>query len=111
VECLYHLVLALLHLREIHTRSVSDDAVLGRLLFDEREMIARGKKRFARDAAHVQASAAQLLVLFDEGSLQAELAGPDRSNITARSRANDNNIKLFHTSFCHSDRSGGISRT
>src|SRR6266508_4108729 len=61
-------------------------------------MIARSQERFARDATHIEASATQLLVLFDEGGFQTELTGTDRSNITARSRANDNNIKFFHTS-------------
>ena len=96
VECLHDLVLALLHLREIGARAVDHDAVLRRFFFDEHEMIARSEKRFARDAAHVQACAAQFLVLFDKGGLQTELAGADRSNITARSRADDNNIKFFH---------------
>ena len=69
VECLHNLVLALLHLRQIDMRAVDHDAVLGRFLFDEHEMIARSQERFARDAAHVQASATELLVFFDEGRL------------------------------------------
>jgi hypothetical protein len=62
-------------------------------------MIARGKKRFARDAAHVQARAAQFFVFLDKGSLQSKLAGTDGSNIPAWSGTNDNNIKFFHMCF------------
>jgi hypothetical protein len=47
-------------------------------------MIARGKKRFARDAAHVQARTAQFFVFLDEGGFQPKLAGTDGSDITAR---------------------------
>ena len=55
-------------------RAVDYDAVLGCLLFDEHVMIARSQERLARDATHVQASAPQFLVLFDEGSFQTQLA-------------------------------------
>ena len=58
VECLHDSVFALLHLREIDTRAVDDDAMLGSLFFDEHEMIARSQKRFAGDTADIQASAA-----------------------------------------------------
>src|SRR5204862_2971265 len=57
VECFYDSILALLHLSEIGMRAFNDDAVFRCLFFNEHEMIARGEKRFARDAAHVQASA------------------------------------------------------
>jgi hypothetical protein len=55
-----------LHLRQINMRVVDHDAVLGRLLLNEHEMIARSQERFARDATHIEASATQLLVFFDE---------------------------------------------
>ena len=57
VERFHDLVLALLHLREIDTRAVNDDAVFGRFFFDEHEMVARSEERLARNAAHVQAGA------------------------------------------------------
>src|SRR6266853_2034052 len=77
-------------------RPIDHDTVLRRLFFDEHEMIARGKKRFARNAAHVQARAAQFFAFLDKGRLQPKLAGADGSNITPRSGADDNNIKFFH---------------
>ena len=76
--------------------AVDHNAVLGCLFFDEHEMIARSEKCFAWDTAYVQTSATQFLVFFDKGGLQPELACSDRSNVAARPRANDNNIKFFH---------------
>ena len=54
-------------------RVVDHNAVLGCFPLNEHEMIARSQKRFARDTAHVEASATKLLVLFDQGSFQTEL--------------------------------------
>ena len=45
--------------------------MLGSLLIDEHEMIARSQKRFAGDTADVQASAAKFFVFFNEGNFQA----------------------------------------
>src|SRR4029077_8524890 len=97
IECLDDFVLALLHFREIDPRAVNHDAMLRRLLFDEHEMIARSQKRFARDAAHVQAGAAQFLAFLDERGLQSKLARTNRSDISAGTRANDHDIKFFHS--------------
>ena len=76
--------------------AVDDDAVLGRLFFDEHEMIARSEKRFARDTAHIQAGAAQFLVFFDERGLQPKLSGADRSDVTAWPRPDNNDIEFSH---------------
>src|SRR5205814_6244622 len=46
-----------------------------------------------------QAGAAQFLVLLDKRGLQPKLAGADGSDITARSGADDNNVKFFHMCF------------
>jgi hypothetical protein len=62
-------------------------------------MIARREKRFARNATNVQAGAAQILVFLDKGGFQPKLAGANGTNITARSRADDNNIKFFPMCF------------
>ena len=88
VECLYDLVLALLHLCEIDARAVDHDAVLRRLFFDEHEMIARREQRFARDAADVQAGAAEFLVLSRQWrfSIQAGRRGSQRHNRPVRSQ-------------------------
>jgi len=68
-------------------------------------MIGRSEKRFARDAAHVQAGAAQFLVFFDEGSLQSKLASTDRGDVSAGTRAMITTSNFSMTIFCHSDRS------
>src|SRR4029077_5142954 len=99
VEGLNDFVLPFLHFREIDSRVVDDDAVLRGLFFNKDEMIARSKKRLTRDATDVQACATEFFVLFDYGSFQAELPGPDRSNVATGSGANDNNVKFFHNSF------------
>src|SRR6202023_2009234 len=62
----------------------------------EHEMIAGGKQRLARNAADVQTSAAEFLVLFDNGGLKAKLPGADRGDVAARPRTDDNNIKFVH---------------
>ena len=48
---------------------------------------------FRRDAAAQQTGAAEILVLFDDRRAQSQLSGADRSHITARPRANDDQIK------------------
>ena len=107
----HDLLLALLHLIKIDIDAADDDAVLLRFFFRENEMIARSQEGFTWNAAHVQTSAAEILVLLDHGGFETELSRPDRGDIAARSRTNDYEIKSFHLtiSFCHSDRSGGIS--
>ena len=76
--------------------AVDDDSVLLGLLFCEREMIARGQQGFARDAADVQTSAAKLLFFFDKRGFQSKLTRTDRGDVTAGSRADDNDVKFLH---------------
>ena len=93
------------------TRNVVDhDAVFRRFLFREHEMIARSQQRFARDAADVETSAAEIFVLFDDGGLEAELAGADRGDITARPEPMmmTSNFSIVN---CHSERSERSSLT
>jgi hypothetical protein len=47
-----------------------------------------------RDAAPVEARAAQLLLL-DDGGLEAELRGADRGNVAARAGAHDDELKVL----------------
>src|SRR5438270_8442942 len=76
--------------------AIDHDAVFHGLLFCEHEMVARREQCFARDAAYVQTRAAKLFFSFDKRCLQSELTGADRSDVTARSRANNYNVKFFH---------------
>ena len=47
------------------------------------------QQRLGRDAAHVQAGAAEESVFFDESGLQAVLAGANRGSVSGRSAADD----------------------
>src|SRR2546430_11536647 len=57
---------------------------------------ARFKKRFARNASHPQASAAQRGLLLDARHVQAKLRGANGRHITARSAANNDQV-MSHT--------------
>ena len=99
VHRFHDLVLALKHLREIDRNVVDHDAMFGRFLFCEHDVVARGEQRLARNAADVETGAAEILFLFDNRGLESELAGADGGYITARTGANDDNVKFFHKSF------------
>ncbi len=58
-------------------------------------LLARLQQRLGGDAAPVQADAAEVLAL-DDGDLLAQLAGPDRGHIAARSRTDDDEIEVGH---------------
>ena len=47
------------------------------------------EQRLGRDAAHVQAGAAEHVVFFDEGGFQAVLAGADGGSVSSRTAADD----------------------
>jgi len=68
-------------------------------------MIARGKKRFARDAAHIQARAAQFFAFLDKGRFQPKLAGSDGSNIAAGPEPMITTSNFSIRVYCHSERS------
>ena len=50
------------------------------------------QQRFGRDAAYVQAGAAEHVVFLDEGGFQAVLAGADGCGVTSRSAADDGDV-------------------
>ena len=54
--------------------------------------LGRAQQRLGRDAAPVQADAAQMLAL-DDGRLQAELGRADRRHIAARTAADDDDVE------------------
>src|SRR5690606_10058444 len=53
------------------------------------------QQRLRRDAAHVEAGAAQRPALFNTGHLQAILRGPNRGHVTARTCTNYNHVKVI----------------
>ena len=95
-ERFHDLVFATEHGREIETHLVEHDAVFGRFFFCKNKMVAGGEKRFARDAAHVEAGAAEFLILFDDGGLESELGGADGGDIAARTGADDDDVEFIH---------------
>ena len=50
------------------------------------------QQRLGRDAAHVQAGAAEHVVFFDEGGFQAVLAGADGGGVASRTAADDGDV-------------------
>ena len=50
------------------------------------------QQRLGRDAAYVQAGAAEHVVFFDEGGFQAVLAGADRGGVASRAAADDGDV-------------------
>ncbi len=95
-EGFHDLVFARQHGGEVEADLIEDDAVFGGFLFREDEMIARSEERFARDAADVEAGAAEVGVFLDEGGLESELGGTDGADIAARARADDDDVEFIH---------------
>ena len=90
--------LALHHRAEIDLDVAGDDAVRGETFPREMEILGRGEERLARDAADVEAGAAERLVLLHDGGLEAELRGANGGDVTAGTAANDDEliIKIGH---------------
>ena len=85
------LILALDELGKVQARVVAQDS----LLLPVRELLPEGggvQQGLGGDAADVQAGAAELGVLLDQGGLEAVLPGPHRGGIAARPAANDDKV-------------------
>ena len=78
-----HLVLALQHRRQIEPQTVDRDAVVGELVARLLVVVRGLQQRLRRDAADVEAGAAEGRPLLDAGGLQAELGGTDRRDVAA----------------------------
>ena len=104
-QALADLLAALVELRPVERDVGGDDpdrlAVSG-LLVD----LGGAEQRLRRDAGVVEAAAAGL-VLLDDGRLQAELGGADRSVIAARSGADNDHVVL--RGICHGGDSTGLA--
>src|SRR6185436_1207286 len=87
IELAGDLAAAIDDLREVEADLLGGQAVDGRvgeIMID----LGRAQQRLGRDAAPVEADAAQFLALDDRG-LEAELGGADRSDIAAGPGAED----------------------
>src|SRR3954469_15823967 len=70
------------------------------------------QQRLGRDAAHMQAGAAELVVFLDERDFQAELAGADGGSVTGGAGANDGNVvdRLWQRSAPYWDECGVLDK-
>ena len=91
-------VLARQQLGEVELHVARDDAVRRQLMGEGEVALARLEQRLARDAADVQAGAAERGVLLDAGDAHAELGGADGGDVAARSGADDDQVvdRLSH---------------
>ena len=79
--------------REIEFDAGELDAVGGGVGFGEDELLGGMKQGFTRDAAHVQASAAEGGAFLDQRDLEAELGGAEGADVAAGAGADDDQIE------------------
>ncbi len=88
-------------LRDVDAEVVERDAVIGERVTRVLEILRRLQQRLRRDAADVRARAARRRLavgarpVVDARRLESELRGADRGDVSARSAADHNDIKLF----------------
>ncbi len=87
--------LACLHLREVERDLPDADAMLSEVLAGFLEHFRGMQQGLGRDAADVEAGAAQRLALFHAGHLHAELRGTDGADIAARTGADHDDVEGF----------------
>src|SRR5208282_5370235 len=85
-------VLVLHHGGEIEFRLAGDDAERADSMGDLFKNFGSVQQGLGRNAADVEAGAAESLALFDNGGFQAELGGANGADIAARAGADDNEI-------------------
>jgi hypothetical protein len=90
-----HIVLVGAHLRPIDL-GLGGNPHLVEILLRLVQHVGGVQKRLRRDAAHVEAGAAQRLAPLDAGDLQAQLRRADGADIAAGARADDDEIELSH---------------
>jgi hypothetical protein len=100
----HYLAFPRLDSRPIHRKVLADyPEFLG--VFEIIVHLGVHQEGFGRDAAHMQASAAKLVILLDDGRLQAQLARANCGDITSRSAADNHHIKC--RGFCQGRTSTG----
>ena len=72
------------------------DARLGGVVFRPGVLLAGVQERFARDAADVEAGAAECGAFFHESDLEAELLGAERADVAAGAGTDDDEIERVH---------------
>ena len=96
-------IFALDHLGGVKLHIAHSDAVFGKVMLRSMEMLGRLQQSFGRDAAHVQAGAAQsggvaglIHAGIDTGGFETQLCGADGGNITAGAGADYHYVELRH---------------
>ena len=96
-------VFTLDHLGGVKLHITHGDAVFGKVVLRGMEMLGRLQQGFGRDAAHIQAGAAQsggvaglVHAGIDTGGFETQLCGADGGNITAGAGADDHYVELRH---------------
>src|SRR5262249_43762725 len=91
-EAVHRIRLLLQHRVEIELEAVDHDAEAGEIL--RRGLVEFGgmQQRFGGDAADIEAGAAELVALLDQGGLEAELGAARGAVVAARPRADDDDV-------------------
>jgi len=88
----YDAFFALHHPGEVEAYILEFQAVVFGLMSGELEVIRRGQKSLAGNAADIETGATEHVPFVDNRSVKSKLRCPDRSRITGRSSAKDNQI-------------------
>ena len=91
-------VLALDHLRVVEHRLLDRDAFVGGVV-GEAPQLGGVQQRLGRNAADMQAGAAQFGVFFNDGGFQSVLAGAHRCRVAAGAATNHNQVVCHVTPF------------
>src|SRR5262249_18638535 len=92
-ERLHDLRFAFHHRGQVETEPADADAVIGELVACQVEQLAGIEERLARDAADVQAGAAERGPLVDAGDAHAELGRAQRRDISAGAAADYDEVE------------------
>ena len=96
----HRIVLVLHHRLEVELRLADDDAERGKVVGDLVHLFRRVEQRLRGDAADVEAGAAEIRALLDHRHLEPELRGADRTHVTARAGADDDEVVGHGALFC-----------
>ena len=75
------------------------DAALSGMELRPGVVFAEVEQRFCRDAADVEAGAAEGGAFLDEGDLETELRGAEGAHVAAGAGADDGNVKGIHKTY------------
>ena len=91
----HHLALARLHARQVQLHLAHGNAVVLQRMLSLMEILRGLQQRLGGNAADIQACPAQRLTLLDARHLQPQLRRANGADITARARADYDNVKGF----------------